>query len=147
MKKRDIAIVAGLTVVVVAVLIYGFSLSGSPLRLRDEKFDQTRMSNFSELSNTIDSYVNENKKLPPTLGDLPSYSASFTHDPQTGTLYEYTITGTSTYTLCTTFALSSADEHDNYFYYSAPTPYGSAPSKHAAGHDCLSYSVNGFAKP
>lgn len=141
--------VLGLTVLAVLGVILGFTAAGSPGQERARKFDTQRASDLRQLSNGIDYFARENKRLPSNLEELKndtriSYYARTTKDPETDEEYEYRIisdnlssyNGKTTYELCAVFSLSSeelADDRESDYFGSY---YDDVWSKYEKGRNC-----------
>ena len=100
----------GLSVVILGIIVAGFTLSGSPFEQRRIRFDQQRVSNLQEIQyQVIDSWVAKGT-LPASIDTLKSPLTGFVPplDPETNTPYEFRTTPPLTFTLCATFSTTSA---------------------------------------
>jgi len=145
MRSASIGIVI-ISAVVIAAVIYGFTVVGSPLHARYLRLDAIRTSNFTTIRYAIESYVSKNQHVPEKLADLDSsnnYGSSLQmKDPETGSEYEYKVVSPSSYQLCTTFSTDSEEEFKNAGSGGAYPDYGSnAEMKHTKGHDCVDFDV------
>ena len=120
---------AGLaSLLVVAMLVWGFASLGAPKTQRALRSDAMRVQSLYQLSVKIHAPWNVNstleRKLPPTLDDLQGVQRfdPFTHDP-----YEYHTKAGTQYELCATFYLSSQQDESHPSIWS-----------HPAGHYCFS---------
>ena len=105
-KKTAIAA----SVVVLASIILGFILVGSPAQQRKVRFDDQRVSDLSNIQNEITNYYSlKNGALPAKLSDLTNSLSGFAAptDPTTGAQYEYTTKDGLTFELCATFETAS----------------------------------------
>lgn len=147
--KSSYLIIVVITAVVIFALVYGFGSIASPFVVRGLKFDQQRLSDFSNLRYSIESYSRSVHKLPKALTDLNSnsfgyYSANAYKDPETQKEYDYAVATETSYKLCTVFSLDSAEakkfsESNNspyYYYYQS----GNIPD-HKKGYDCITYNL------
>lgn len=102
--KKIYFLLAITTIISLGSLFYGFTLTGSPLKARDMKFDQRRVQDIADIQYRIETYFSQNQKLPDTLKDLPE-DTQYYHiiDPETKEPYEYSKKGDSEYTLCATY--------------------------------------------
>src|SRR3989338_5042751 len=152
MKKYYLAVIM-IGVLVLAVLIQGFGIIGSPFKQMDVAKDQKRISDFVEISYAIEKYASSNKALPEDLKDitLDEYAISKNSsiiDAQTGAPYGYKIKSKQEYELCTTFDTSN---------YPTPGPLNSGKSAiinidyddygynshlHYKGYNCLTFKLN-----
>lgn len=99
------------TVAVVASVIWGLFLIGSPEQQREKKFDEKRISDLQGIAGSIDLYYTRHNSLPDNLDDLekePGISISQA-DPETGTGYIYRRISSVTYKLCARFSAESDD--------------------------------------
>ena len=98
-------------VLVLAAIVGGFLIVGSPSKQRALRFDSQRVSDLQNIQWRLVSYWQNNKKLPVTLSALNDSISGFAvpTDPDTHTAYEYTSTTTLAFELCATFALQSQD--------------------------------------
>lgn len=127
-----------ISAIVIAAVIYGFNVVGSPHQRMAQKTDNTRISNMDSISYSIQNYFSQNQKLPT---DLSATTATNIKDPETKADYEYKKLSDTNYMLCTTFATNSDDNKskDDYDYYSYSDKY-----KHKKGFDCISYDVPSY---
>ena len=97
------------TIAIVAAIVYGFFLIGSPAGQRLERFDKIREADMQNIAFGIDAYWERNDELPAALEDLqtPFYHVRSIADPKTGELYEYTAVTDLSYQLCATFESES----------------------------------------
>lgn len=101
----------GWTAVVLAALVAGLYLSGSPKHARAEKYDQQRLQDLQQITFAVSEYARQNTTLPPDLSELKRYldrpDSSFylarLKDPRSSADYEYRPSTSSTYELCATF--------------------------------------------
>ncbi|MBX4191501.1 MAG: hypothetical protein KW804_01730 [Candidatus Doudnabacteria bacterium] len=146
--------------VMLGAVIYGFSIVGSPFKRQAIKTDQERMSDFTNLSYSVQTYFSKNQKLPEKLTDLTNF-ASYINDPDTNKPYEYSKVSDMSYKLCATFKLDSSEVknsndpyYNDYLYYDylpkllsvAPayaqfTSPNSSVKTHKKGYDCITYTV------
>lgn len=136
------AFAGGIIVAVLAAVVGGLFMAGSPGRARGLQLDRERESHLSQISGAIDRYWNEFEKLPEdleTLEETRGYRIASTRDPETQAPYEYRITGASDYELCATFAAGSDVGEPAPMY----RRYGGASKfwEHDAGRDCFSIDV------
>ncbi len=91
--------------IVLGFVIGAFFLLGSPAEQRRLRLDNERVSNLQDIYYNIQSYYINNDTLPTALTDLqnsPNYFANLT-DPETGEIFEYTVSSESSYELCAVF--------------------------------------------
>ncbi len=148
MKKSDRTILIVLTIVVLASVVYGFVIGGSPFLLQAKKLDDRRISDFSSLHAQIQDYASLHAALPAHLSDIPSYgypqNPGSMNDPETKKPYDYFADTATSYRLCATFSGDSAAEakdgtngYSAYYNYSDP----SLSATHKKGYDCIAYAA------
>src|SRR5512141_2223660 len=124
-----------LTVIVLAVVIKGFLISGTPASQRALNYDSQRISAMSSIKYSVDSYYQQNRQLPKSLDQL---SASYLNlnDPETKKPYDYKVVNDTSYSLCTTFSTDTKDPSSQLRQYSYTDIEGTT-SYHSKGYDCL----------
>lgn len=97
--------------VVVAVVVGGFLMTGSPSEERARRIDVRRAEQLSDIAESVDLYTTRHKRLPSTLRELSSEGGVTVEalDPE-GRAYEYRVTGGKTYELCATFQRDSSGQ-------------------------------------
>lgn len=132
---------------VLAVIVAGFFVAGSPFRQRLVRFDGQKINDLSGIQWQIVNYWQQKGKLPVALGDLrddiSGYAPSL--DPQTKEPYEYSIRGELSFELCADFNLPSSDAQKNSEPYARPVgPYGETGESwdHDAGRHCFSRTID-----
>ncbi len=99
-------------VAVLAAVVGGVLLMGSPSEQRQRQLDRRRVDDLQKIAAAIDVYRTRQQRLPASLDDLgqaPGRGPSF-RDPATGLAYEYRVRGDSAYELCASFGRNSAEE-------------------------------------
>jgi len=130
---------------VIAAILYGFKLAGSPFNQKMLSQDSSRLSNMSIIKSSIDQYYQENKMLPKTLEDLvPKFSAKLPIDPGTQKPFDYKLVTASSYSLCATFALDTKDPKSTYYQNDSYLSYDDTSNKHSKGYDCLDYKIPSY---
>ena len=96
-------------VVVLAAVVFGFFVAGSPTSRRTERFDERRVQDLSVIQSHVISYWQNKGALPGNLGELPNdlLGVVVPIDPKTGNAYEYRVMGNLKFQLCATFETSS----------------------------------------
>ncbi|WP_114240812.1 hypothetical protein [Dyella sp. C9] len=100
---------AGVSVVVLAAVLAGLSVLGSPMHQRALRLDTIRTSNLGQLAIGISGYWAAHKALPPTLESIDP-SDSHHRDPVSGQPYGYGLVDATTYRLCAQFDTASEQE-------------------------------------
>ncbi len=99
-------------ILVLAAIIGGFLVVGSPTKQRNLRFDNIRVGDLSNIQWQVVSYWQTKGTLPQTLGALkdPISSQMIPNDPDTDEPYGYVIKGDKAFQLCATFAEKTQDE-------------------------------------
>jgi len=99
---------AALTLVL-AVLVGGFLVMGSPGTQRIKRFDATRVENLKNIQWEVINYWQQRQVLPPDLDALTNSIGGWIAptDPDTDESYNYEVLGPRTFKLCATFSLPS----------------------------------------
>jgi hypothetical protein len=94
---------------VIAGIITGFTLAGSPFKQRDIRFDNERVNDLQVMQNGIVNFWQQKDALPASLDDLRDSISGFVPpvDPESGKPYAYAVTGATSFSLCATFNFSS----------------------------------------
>jgi hypothetical protein len=100
------------SVVILAVIIGGFFVIGSPGHQRSVRLDSNRVSDLSSTQHQIISFWQEKEVLPKELSDLSDSISGFVAptDPVTGKDYKYVVSGDLEFQLCATFDLESDEK-------------------------------------
>jgi len=108
--------------VVLAAVIAGFFIAGTPTDRRIARFDERRVQDLSSIQSQIITYWQNKKVLPPVLGDLTNDILNITVpvDPKTGGAYEYKILGSLKFQLCATFETENRGDINNIGLKTAP---------------------------
>lgn len=139
--------------VVLAAVIAGFVVVGSPTTARKRNFDQRRIQNLQELQSQIMSHYQLKGTLPATLDNLKDSISGFVPpmDPETNAAYEYHVKGNLAFDLCANFNLASEEngmgrkEYPPVLY---SDPYGYNNNwQHAAGHVCFDRVIDPLLYP
>lgn len=110
-------------------LVYGFVLTGAPIKQRDNKLDELRSKDMQAIASDIESYFYENNEIPQTLDVLSKDSKiiySLT-DPESKKPYEYIRKSNTEYSLCTIYKTEVKEEENNSYELKEP---------HAKGRVC-----------
>lgn len=146
--------VAAVTLVVAAV-IGGIWLAGSPETERARQFDRQRLDHLQQLSYAIDLYYENESRLPTDLEQFRTdttnkgyYIPSLT-DPKTGEKYGYRAVSELSYELCATFEMNSSDLEDrNAPMYATPVKNGAVRTfEHSAGRSCFTLEAGSTMGP
>jgi magnesium-transporting ATPase (P-type) len=137
---RNLAWVVSL--VVLASIILGFFVVGTPGQQRDRKFDETRISDLNMLQSQIISYLRVNDSLPQSLSVMEGeLMYSIPADPETGEPYEYRVLGEMTFELCAVFKTDGKNQ-SVFSFPSDPYRYmGNYWEQHGVGRACFEREV------
>lgn len=122
-------------------LIASFFFIDSPLKVRDQKFDQNIINKFSQIDNAINAYYGENKKLPADLNSLVNGGSTYyvlasdITDPTTGKAFDYNIKAKDAYELCATFKTENKNQAND------KSVYVDTRWLHDSGYQCLKQRV------
>lgn len=95
----------GAIVVVLASLVGGFAVMGSPLAQREYRLDEERVSDLSRIQSEVVSFWRSKGVLPQALSDLEDGLRGFEipEDPVTNMQYSYMVAGDLSFELCAVF--------------------------------------------
>ncbi|MFH1866680.1 MAG: hypothetical protein ABIJ81_01195 [Patescibacteria group bacterium] len=95
--------------IVAIAVIAGFFIVGSPTDERLRRADEQRVSDLENIQWQIINYWQSKEQLPATLDDLIDNISGWRSplDPETGTAYDYEVTGDLSFNLCSNFNLVS----------------------------------------
>lgn len=154
-SKQAKMFVWGVCIALVAVVVAGFFVAGSPFTQRLVRFDQQKVNDLQTLQSQIVSYWQQKNMLPPTLGNLQDSISGFVPpvDPQSGAPYEYVVTASTSFQLCAQFNLPSTAGQigaTRTTPVGAPYPYGSIEASpnaiqtwdHATGRQCFDRAID-----
>ena len=101
----------GVSVVVLAGIVGGFIIIGSPLTQRLRLYDERRVSDLQSIQWQVINYWQKKAALPKVSADLNDSISGYKVpiDPSTSANYEYQVSGATSFKLCATFDLSTAD--------------------------------------
>lgn len=134
--------------VILASVVCGFFIVGSPMKERLYKFDERRVNDLQMLQGQVSTYWQQTAKLPESLPVLANRGYGFVvpRDPETNADYEYRQLGGARFELCANFAMPSRDEKYSEPYYDGMAPYpmssGNENYKHEAGRKCFTRTVD-----
>lgn len=128
------------TIAVIAMIVAGFVVAGSPLKQRALRFDERRVNDLQLLQSEIINQWVAKEKLPESLEALKDSISGFVApvDPETEQAYEYRVLGAEKFELCATFTLPSRDEVKGRSIY----PYPTENWTHGAGRVCFERTID-----
>lgn len=132
----------GVSALVLAAVVGGFFLIGSPARQRSLNFDNRRVSDLQTIQNQIIFIWQQKGTLPKDLSELNDNISGFvaSKDPETGAAYEYNVTSNLSFQLCANFNLQDRADSIN-----RPVPMiypGPDNWSHPAGHACFDRTID-----
>jgi len=99
---------------VIAAVLWGFAVIGSPFQQRNKRFDEIRVNDLSAIQNYVTNYWQNKGMLPANLSNLDDSLLGIIVpvDPETGGPYEYRVTNdlSLTFELCATFTAESTND-------------------------------------
>ncbi|MBI4779577.1 hypothetical protein HY797_03960 [Candidatus Falkowbacteria bacterium] len=122
-------------------LIAAFFFIDSPLKVREQKFDQAIINKFSQIDYAINAYYGENKKLPENLNALLNGGSTYyvtendITDPGTGKAIDYKISAKDSYELCSTFKTENKSQAND------KSIYVDTRWLHDSGYQCLKQRI------
>ncbi len=136
----------GVGALVVASIIAGFFIVGTPGEAREQRLDDQRVQDLSSLQSQILSFYQQKQVLPGSLAQLadPTLYYSVPVDPETGTAYEYRKTADLGFELCATFTRESRAQA-TINGVTVPEAYGvkgDSDWKHGVGRTCFVRSID-----
>jgi hypothetical protein len=149
MPNRSRLLVTIASVAVLASLVGGFCLLGSPMTARARKFDERRINDLSSIqSYLIYSYWQQKGSIPESLDALKDPISGFLlpTDPETGAAYAYKKTGALSFELCADFKLATPEDRLREGSSTMrPMMYGTPENenwKHGAGTTCFKRTID-----
>ncbi|MFA5742460.1 MAG: DUF5671 domain-containing protein [Candidatus Paceibacterota bacterium] len=132
--------------VILASIIYGFFLVGSPAKQRDLRFDEQRVSSLQQIQNSAVEYWQQKNQLPQNLEEMNKLGYGTPTDPETGKQYEYSATSEISFRLCADFkaAFKTENNNANTLYYYSPRGIATIPQNwvHDAGQTCFDSTID-----
>lgn len=141
---RARAINWGVGVLVLASIIAGFFIIGTPQELRKEKQDAIRLQDLQNIQWQIVNYWQQKEELPSSLDALrdPISDAMIPVDPKTGEAYGYESTGAMTFTLCAVFEKEGGTRNPRAAQPMDPTMSTEDNWEHGAGETCFERTID-----
>ncbi len=105
---------ASVIVVVIAAVMGGIILLGSPAKERMRQIDERRVNDLRAIANAMNVYWHRHKSLPRSLEGLSKepYGIVNLKDPETGQPFEYKVVNDKNYELCAHFAHDMAEDRE-----------------------------------
>ena len=126
-----------ISIAVVATIIIALQAIDNPLVEAEQKKDEKRMQDFSQIFYAVQGYYQENKQLPQKLDQITHLQSNQKIDSITKKEYEYQPVDSDSFKLCTEFATDSQESNNE------GRPYAPIPEakKHKKGYDCIEYTL------
>ena len=135
-----------LSIVVLASVVAGFFIIGTPAEQRDRRFDEERVGDLRVLQGEIINYWIQKEALPAGLSDLQDSISGFVppEDPATDLPYEYYVIEDLSFELCAVFETSSKDFGSGYKGEGYVSPYESFQQnwEHEAERTCFERTID-----
>lgn len=133
-------------IVVAVVVVWGFTLIGSPSFNRKLSGDRSRIDDLRRLTHDIQQYFQEQKNLPVRLNDLEkltySYSERHLEDLTTKKPYDYRVISSYEYELCADFELTSKEAELERSKYES---INDKTWEHGVGHYCFKFEIKSMS--
>ncbi len=135
------------SVIVLASIIIGFFVVGTPKDQRNRRFDEQRISDLQMMQGQIVNYWTNKKVLPEKLTDVEDDISGVTipTDPDSNQAYEYTVIDELTFELCATFAKANQNTKAGLrgeFYPISPYDNYQQNWDHDAGRVCWNRAID-----
>ncbi len=138
----------GTALLVLAAIVYGFVVMGSPATIRTLRFDEQRVNDLQNIQWQAVNYWQQKGRLPQSLSELEDPLSGYRNpaDPRTGESYEFIRGEGNTFELCAVFELARSERGA-----SVPSPH---PIKarfealynenweHEAGRTCFERTID-----
>ncbi len=135
--------------IVIAAVLWGFAVIGSPFAQREKRFDERRVSDLQTIQNQIVYYWQSKEALPQDLSQLADSISGFTvpRDQETGEEYEYIVTDRANieFQLCAVFNNPNTDSNEFGTVPKPVNPRGEFYTKswqHGAGRYCFDRAID-----
>jgi len=134
------------SVFVLASIVVGFFIVGTPSVQRSRQYDTRRVEDLQYIQNQIINYWVNKQELPQNLSDLEDSISGFTvpDDPESGASYEYIISDPLNFKLCADFKTSSEDMGIVPSAVKPAYPYDMSQQNwnHSSGNVCFSRTID-----
>lgn len=146
-RKQADAIGLSVGALVLAVLISGFFIIGSPEDIRNLRYDDQRVSDLQSIQWQLVTFWQQKGTLPEDAQELndPISGYALPLDPETDAPYRYKRTSQSSFTLCATFKAPTKDTQGTGSYEARPYYGGDMQNenwKHEAGETCFTRTID-----
>jgi hypothetical protein len=109
-RQKRVGLITGIIsiILVIGLIIFSFTVMGSPKKQRALRFDQRRIDNLQSIQYQVINYWQQKEKLPVSIYDISSPLSGYSIPPdpefEKGNTYEYIIKDKMTFELCATFS-------------------------------------------
>jgi len=140
MRKVSVGhiLIAAFSCVVLATIIGGIVIIGTPAEQRLIALDKKRVSDLNQIARKVRDHQAKNGILPASLSDIPNEWVSHAADPETGEPYTYRVTGERSFQLCAVFARKDNEHRKQPTYLRFKT--------HGQGFHCFDRKIEGKAQ-
>jgi len=136
-------------VFVIASIVFGFTIMGSPAKQRMLKFDMERVSDLEEVQYQVINYWQNKGSIPQSLGDLNNSISGYKvpTDPKNDDAYTYKVIDKKTFELCANFELGTPStegkgEYRDSYAISYPSMMSQGDWKHGEGEKCFERTID-----
>lgn len=142
--SRSKMVAYGAVVLVLASVVGGFFIIGSPTTARLYNADQLKVQDLNSIQWQVVNFWQTKQKLPSTLADVadPISGFSVPVDRQTGASYKYEATGPTTFKLCAIFNLPSRDNKGASSMVERPVGVEGDNWQHGEGEQCFTRTID-----
>jgi len=138
--------VFGTGVLVIASIVYGFMVMGSPNTIRKMRFDERRVSDLQSIQWQVVNFWQQKERMPKSLSELNDPLSGYTVpvDPRTSDSYEYVLGAGKAFNLCATFELQSGGNSDGIILESTKLEIDVSMDNwgHDSGRVCFSRTID-----
>jgi len=142
----------GAGALLVASIVAGFFIMGTPGQVRLYRFDDQKVSDLQNIQYQVVNYWQQKEKLPATLAELsdPISGQTIPADPQSGASYTYAQKSATSFELCATFNAETQHPSQNEGrYMTSPVMPGTKgedlsmlPWNHSKGETCFTRTID-----
>ena len=137
------------SVVIVVAIVASLFVVGSPAKQRDARLDQNRVSDLQTIQSSLIDYWRDKETLPENLTALEDDIIGYRNptDPESGEVYEYSVTGELDFQLCATFTTESDGSDQNVYPVPMMYDFGYMGGdfdvwSHAEGRTCFDRTID-----
>lgn len=124
--NMNVATMIKSSVLVLCVIIWSFTVIGTPSKQRDLRLDDRRVQDLQNIQYQVINYWQQKEILPEKISDLANpltgYSIPVEPEFEKGKVYEYSVKGPLTFELCAEFRAPMPKGWKEYQYYGSTMP-------------------------